>query len=152
MSPEEPISTARQSLRPRGSTSSRRTVISLSRPAGLIRFVFLIAAVAELLSMLLMTVYRYRAQGLEPTFLDISKTGNLLGLLLAASYVVLFTTLALVERGRRVGIASAAVTFATAGLALLSLGPLVAADDRIYVFSGYLLFKTIEWAYFMAVL
>ncbi|MBC8145982.1 MAG: hypothetical protein H7X80_10380, partial [bacterium] len=53
------------------------------KPRGLIRFVFMIAAIAEILSMVLMTVYRYRAQGLEPAFLDLSKTGNLLGLVLA---------------------------------------------------------------------
>jgi vancomycin permeability regulator SanA len=119
-------------------------------PRWLASFIFLVAASAEVLAMLLMTVYRYRAQGLVPVFADFTKTGNLLGLILAAAFVVLYVGLALSRRPRRMGVAAAAVTLSCTGLVILSCAPLVAVADRDYVFGGYLLFKTFEWAFFMA--
>jgi vancomycin permeability regulator SanA len=128
--------------------SSRR--IAGARPRWLVPFVFLIAIVAELLAMILMTVYRYRAQGLEPVFLDPSKTGNLLGMILTASLVVLFLVLPMLRRGQMLGLASAAVAFSCLGLVILSCAPLVPAEDRHYLLLGYLLFKTFEWAFFIS--
>lgn len=153
MPPEQHSLTApRRAARVRSLRHRNAGAHDAARPKGLIRFVFLIAATVEILAMLLMTVYRYRAQGLEPEFLVLSKTGNLLGMLQTAAFVLLFVALAFVRRSQQVSLASAAVGFSTAGLALLSVGPLVPIEDRYYVFFGYLLFKTVEWAYFMAVL
>lgn len=121
-----------------------------ARPAWLAPFLFFIAASAEVLSMLLMTIYRYRAQGLEPDLFDFSKTGNLLGFLLAVSFVGFFTVLSILRSGRQLVLAGAAVTLSSAGLVLLSSAPLVPIEDRNYLLAGYLLFKTIEWAFFLA--
>jgi uncharacterized SAM-binding protein YcdF (DUF218 family) len=123
-----------------------------ARPAWLLPFIFVIAAVAEILAMLLMTVYRYRAQGLEPVFFDMSKTGNLLSMMLTASFVGLYILLAATRRSRNAGIATSAVVLSSCGLVLLSSAPLLPVDDRNYVLGAYLLFKTVQWAFFLATL
>jgi vancomycin permeability regulator SanA len=125
-------------------------VRAAARPAWLVPFVFFIAASAEVLAMLLMTVYRYRAQSLEPTFFDLSKTGNILGLVLTGSFVLLFAILGTFRSQRRAGLATAAVALSCTGLVLLSCAPLVPTEDRTYILAGYLLFKTLEWSFFMA--
>ena len=121
-----------------------------TRPVWLVRFVYLVAIVVEILAMLLMAVYRYRAQGLEPVFLDLSKTGNILGVLMTAVFVLLYIVLATSRRGARVGLASIAVMLASAGLVLLSCAPVINEPDRGYVFAGYLVLKVFSLSYFMA--
>lgn len=126
-----------------------RSIASRGRaawPTWLIRAVYFIAALAELLAMLLMTVYRYRAQGMSPGFLELTKTGNLFGLLLTASFVLLFAVMAASARGRRLGAATAAVALSSAGLVLLSSAPLVPLANRNLVLFSYLVFKAIEWS------
>ncbi|HVK38806.1 MAG TPA: YdcF family protein [Candidatus Kapabacteria bacterium] len=126
--------------------------VATSRPAWVAPLLLFIAASAEVLSMLLMTVFRYRAQGLEPRFFELGKTGNLLGLLLAVGFVALFLILSMLRRGRRPGLAVAAVVLSSVGLVMLSAAPLVPIDDRVALLAGYLLFKTIEAAFFLAVI
>lgn len=124
--------------------------VGVARAGCLASFLFVIAATAEALSMLLMTIYRYRAQGLEPQFFDLSKTGNVLGLLLGSSFIALFFVLALMRRGRHRGLSVAAVVLSSSGLVLLSSAPLIPSDERSYLLAGYLLFKIVEGSFFLA--
>ncbi len=114
-------------------------------------FLFVLAAIAEILSMLLMTLYRYHNQGLPAEFLDLSKTANLLGFLLAAPFVLLFLLLAVLRRFHSMRIAAAAVTMSTVGLVALTVGPMLAETPRMVLYGIYLIYKAVELSTFMVI-
>jgi vancomycin permeability regulator SanA len=115
-------------------------------------FLFVVAAAAEVLSMVLMTVYRYHNQMLSPELFDFSKTANLLGALIAAPFVLVFLLLAVVRRFHSLPLSIAAVTMATVGLVALTVVPLVPELDRPYMYGAYLAYKVIELAVFVVIL
>src|SRR5438128_11461219 len=78
-------------------------------------FLFVIAAAGELLAMVLMTIFRYRNQGLEPQLFDLAKTANIAGLLLAFPFILLFLLLALLRRLHSLWLGGAAAVVSLTG-------------------------------------
>jgi vancomycin permeability regulator SanA len=115
-------------------------------------FLFVIAAAGETLSMLLMTVYRYHNQAMAPRLLDLTETSNVLGLLLAMPFILLFLMLAALPRFRRIDLAATAGAVACGGIVLLTAAPMLPADKRDYLYVLYLLVKAIELAFFVVAL
>jgi vancomycin permeability regulator SanA len=116
-------------------------------------FLFAVAAFAEVLAMLLATTFRYRNQGLEPQFLDLSKSANLLSMLVVLPFILVFITLASLRRYRnrtRLAVAAAAMSCST--LVLLSITPIVPPGRQDLLDIVYLLAKAFELAYFVALL
>jgi vancomycin permeability regulator SanA len=112
-------------------------------------FLFVLAAVAEILSMLLVTIFRYHNQMLGPELFDLSKTPNVLGTLLALPFILLFLLFAASRRFHRIGLSSTAAAIATAGVVLLTAIPLIPVEKRSYYYLGYLALKVLELALFI---
>jgi vancomycin permeability regulator SanA len=112
-------------------------------------FLFVIAAAAEVLSMLLVTLFRYHNQMMGAELFDLSRTANVLGALLATPFVLLFLLFAAFRRFHRLGLASTAAAISTAGIVLLTVIPLVPVEKRTYYYIGYLVLKVVELAVFI---
>jgi vancomycin permeability regulator SanA len=127
--------------------------------SGIAPFLFTIALAGEILSLLLMTLYRYRNQGLEPQFLDFSKTANLLALLLEIPFLGLFTVLLAVRRYHIITLAAPAAMMSLIGLVVLTAAPMITLPERLLPnmgnYVGYVLFlavKAVELAGFVVTL
>jgi vancomycin permeability regulator SanA len=143
-------------------TEQRATVASpVKRPAEraetrwLAPFLFSIAIVAETLSLLLMTIYRYRSQLLEPDFFDVGKTANLLGFLFESPFLLLFLMLLAMKRFHSPRLAALAAAGAATGLVALTMAPMFQFTPGAPVYTGYLIFlaiKALELGIFAAAL
>jgi vancomycin permeability regulator SanA len=111
-------------------------------------FLFAIAAVGETLAMMLMTILRYRNQGLDPQFFDLSKTANMLGLLLEIPFILLFIVMMTLRQLRSVKLAGTAATMALVSVVALTLVPAIPPDDRPVAYVAFLAWKALELAYF----
>lgn len=121
----------------------------------LVPFLFSVALIGELLSLLLMTIYRYQSQYLSPDFFDLSKTANVLGLLFELPFILLFLVLIPMRRRHTVRLAGTAAAMACIGLVVLSGAPLLSTIDGTLPHFGYLVFlafKTLELGIFASVL
>lgn len=112
----------------------------------------LLAAGVEVLSMLVMTVFRYHNQLLPVELFDLSKRANVLGLLLAAPFVVLFLLQAAVPALRTPGRAILAIVASSTGLLMLLTSSLLVGDEQAYLYAGYLALKAIAFATFVVLL
>lgn len=118
-------------------------------------FLFTIAVAAEVLSFLLMSIYRYRNQLLPPDFFDLSKTANLLAFLFEAPFILLFLTLLAFRRFHTLPLAAMAVAMSSIGLVALTAAPMFEADAGAPSYMGYLIFiaiKTLELGMFTVAL
>ncbi len=115
-------------------------------------FLFVVAAIAEFMSVLLMTMLRYGNQRLEPRLFDLSQSADLFGFLLSLPFILLFLTMAVVGRLHRVRLAVTAVTVSCAGVVALTLVPLLSAESRLNIYIGYLAVKAVEFALFTVLL
>ncbi|HVZ38775.1 MAG TPA: YdcF family protein [Candidatus Kapabacteria bacterium] len=98
------------------------------------------AAVGEVVTLLLMTVFRYHGQEMPLQFLDLTKTANLVGLLFELPFILLFGTLIFVRRFHTLRIALLAAGFCCAGLVALMIAPAIQSADRTTSYTGYLIF------------
>ena len=113
---------------------------------------FLLALAAEIVSMLLLTFYRYHNQELPVHFFALSKTANVLGLLLATPFVLLFLVLAATPRLHRMSLAFAAAGYAIVGIVLLAIYSFFSPAGENYVALAYLAWKAVELAWFVVAL
>lgn len=115
-------------------------------------FLFVIAAAAEILSMLLVTIFRYHNQDLVPELFDLSRTANVLGVLLALPFLLLFLLFACLPRFHSIGLGSTAAGISTAGVVLLTAIPLIPLESRNYYYVGYLALKAVELSIFIVLM
>lgn len=118
-------------------------------------FLYTIAIVGEVLSLLLMTIYRYKSQLMSPEFFDLTKTANLLGFLFEAPFILLFLTLLLVRRFHTIRLAGMAAALSCIGLVALSSAPMFTIAESFPPYAGFLLFllmKALELALFIVIL
>lgn len=118
-------------------------------------FLFSVALVGEILSFLLMTIYRYQGQHLSPEFFDLTKTANVLGLLFELPFILLFLTLLLMRRHHTLSLAATAAAMSCIGLAALSSAPMLSYTERGLPYLGYaifLLLKALELGLFVVAL
>lgn len=113
------------------------------------RWLFLLAALAELGAMLQMTRIRYTAQRLEPQLFDFTREANVYGFFLALPFILLFLTLACVQHLHRRGLAATAVGVSIATLTVLLVAPLLSATIQPYLFGSYLGVKAFALALFV---
>lgn len=117
-------------------------------------FLFSVAILGEILSFLLMTIYRYQGQHLTPEFFDLTKTANLLGFLFELPFVLLFLMLLLMKRHHTLSLASTAAVMACIGLVALSSAPMLGYAEGGLPYLGYAIFlflKALELGIFFVV-
>jgi len=107
-------------------------------------FLFTIAVAAEVLSFMLMSIYRYRNQLLPPDFFDLGKTANLLAFLFEAPFILLFLMLLTFRRFHTLSLSAMAVAMASIGLVALSAAPMFEAEQGAPSYMGYLIFIAIK--------
>jgi vancomycin permeability regulator SanA len=107
-------------------------------------FLFAIALVGEVLTLLLMTIYRYRSQLLVPVLFDLGKTANLLGFLFESPFILLFLTLLLLKRFHKLPLAITAATCSAVSLAALTVAPMFHTGPGVGEYIGYLIFMVIK--------
>lgn len=115
-------------------------------------FLYVIAAVAELFSMLQMTTLRYENQGLKAEYLDFAKTANVIGMLIELPFILLFLVLALLPRYRSTRLGAAAAVLACIGAIGVSCVPLATPVDQTMAAALYLGYKALELALFVVIL
>jgi vancomycin permeability regulator SanA len=115
-------------------------------------FLFIMAAVVEFMSMLLMTMLRYGNQRLEPQLFDMGKTANVYGLFFSLPFILLFVTLSFLRRFHRIELATTAIGFASVGIVALTTVSLLQPEHQIDLYVGYLAWKAIELAFFCVAL
>lgn len=118
-------------------------------------FLFTIAVAAEILSFMLMSIYRYRNQLLQPDFFDLTKTANFLAFLFETPFILLFLTLLIFRRFHTLSLACMAVVMAAMGLVALTAAPMFAPTPTAPSYMGYLIFiaiKAIELGIFVVAL
>lgn len=136
-------------------TEARRAALRPRLEPWLAPALFLCAAAGETIAMLLMTVYRYRSQNLVPALFDLTKTANLLGLLLEAPFILLFLLLLLLRRFHRLPMAVPAATFSLVSLITLYVAPSFVGTEGGTGYTGYLIFlgvKALELGVFVVML
>lgn len=101
-----------------------------------------VALAMEAAMIVFMTIIRYRSQNLEPVFLDLTRTGNVISLLIALPLPILMVVNALRKRSWTRGRAIAAPVMSGISLALLTAAPLLTALLPSIPQFGYLLFIT----------
>lgn len=94
----------------------------------------------ELAMIVFMTMIRYRSQNLEPVFLDLTRTGNVVSLLVALPLPVLMVVNALRRKNWTRGRGVAAAALSGTSLALLTASPLLTTLVPSIPQFGYLLF------------
>jgi vancomycin permeability regulator SanA len=107
-------------------------------------FLFAIAIIAEVLTLLLMTAYRYRSQLLPPDFIDMGKTANLVGFLFELPFILLFITLLVLKRFHTVSNAAIAAASACIGLVALTAAPVFSFSAGAPSYTGYMIFMVIK--------
>ncbi len=112
--------------------------------AWLAPFLFSVALVGEILSFLLMTIYRYQEQHLRPEFFDLTKTANVLGFLFELPFILLFLALLVMRRHHRLRLASTAAVMACISLVALSSAPMLSFTGGMLPYLGYLLFLLLK--------
>jgi len=134
-------------------------VAAVPARSGLAPLLFLVAILGEILSLLLMTIYRYHNQMLDPQFLDFGKTANLLGFLLEIPFLGLFIVLLLVRRYHTLRLAAAAASISCISLAVLTAAPVISLPEtflpNLSSYVGYILFllvKVVELGVFVVTL
>jgi len=116
---------------------------------------YFIALIVELVSLLLMTIYRYQSQHLSLELLDLTKTANVFGLLFELPFILLFLVLILARRYYTPALAGTAAGMSMLGLAALGSAPMFASLEGVLSYAGYVIFlflKAVELGIFMAVL
>lgn len=108
--------------------------------------IYAAGAVLELAAMLIMTWMRYSNQGLPPHFLALTKTANLLGLLIAFPFLAAFITAAFLPRLHRRSLAFGTVALSAAGLGILLFIQYLPPDDQPLAAVIYLAFKGLFFA------
>ncbi|MDB5036329.1 MAG: hypothetical protein JWQ98_3570 [Chlorobi bacterium] len=148
--PEEPTVTARE-------LAEQRELADVA--SWLAPFLFAVATTGEILSLILMTIYRYRNQALEPEFFNFARTANLLGFLFEFPFVLLFGALLFNRRFHSIPLAAAAAATSCIGLVMLSAAPALVFPEKSlpYIgayagYIGYLLFKAVELGIFVSTL
>jgi vancomycin permeability regulator SanA len=123
-----------------------------TRPELVPPFLFVISAVAEFLSFLVMTLQRYANQGLRAAYFDFAKTANVLGILIELPFLLLFLLLAVLRRYHSMSLATTSATLACFGLVSLAVVASVSPEDRPIAGALYLAYKTLELAFFVVIL
>jgi uncharacterized SAM-binding protein YcdF (DUF218 family) len=107
-------------------------------------FLYVVASAGEFMAMLLMTIFRYRNQGLEPNYFDLSKTANILGMSVEAPFILLFLLLAFLPRFHALRLAGMAAAMACISVVGLTVMPLLSAPDLTYAYIAYLAWKALQ--------
>lgn len=102
------------------------------------------AALMEVMTMLMMTVLRYRAQHMPVALLDLTRMSNLVGFLFEAPFIILFTVLTFTRRFHTLPLATLAATTSCIGLAALSVAPDMLEPDGTTSYTGYLVFLGVK--------
>lgn len=134
MPEESPISSAVSTPTP-DTPSESSTTTSWWTP---ICIGFVVVVVLELTAMFLMTSMRYRYQGLEPGWFDLSKTANLYGFLLALPFILQALHSLFSERRQKKSLVWTSLALPAIGLVLLIAMNLTGSADRPLIGVYYL--------------